>query len=83
MGLFTIRNTMLEECIYDFKYNLTENDEFDSGDLNKDFNQIFSNGIDKIKNDESATPEEKKIDHSYRKIYGTYLVRKEIYTIRS
>lgn len=50
---------MLEECIYDFKYNLTENDEFDSGDLNKDFNQIFSNGIDKIKNAEDASPEEK------------------------
>lgn len=59
MALFTIRNTMLEECIYDFKYNLTENDEYDLGDLNKNFNQIFSNGIDKIKNDESATPEEK------------------------
>lgn len=61
MSLFTIRNTMLEECIYDFKYNLTENDEYDLGDLNKNFNQIFSNGIDKIKNDESATPEEKKL----------------------
>ena len=59
MALFAIRNTMLEECIYDFKYNLTENDEYDLGDLNKNFNQIFSNGIDKIKNDESATPEEK------------------------
>lgn len=59
MALFTIRNTMVEACVYDFKYNLTENDEFDLGDLNKDFNQIFSNGIDKIKNDESASPEEK------------------------
>lgn len=61
MGLFTIRNSMLEECIYDFKYNLTENDEYDLEDLNKNFNQIFSNGIDKIKNDESTTPEEKKL----------------------
>lgn len=50
---------MLEECIYDFKYNLTENDEFDSGDLNKDFNQIFSNGIDKIKNAEDAVLKKK------------------------
>lgn len=62
MALFAIRNTMLEECIYDFKYNLTENDEYDLGDLaNKDFNQTFSDAIDKIKNNEDAGPEEKKL----------------------
>lgn len=65
MALFAIRNAMLEECIYDFKYNLTENDEFDLGDLNKDFNQIFSNGIDKIKNAEDASPEEKNQAFSF------------------
>ena len=49
------------------------------GNLNKDFNQIFSNGIDKIKNAEDASPERKKIRHSYFKYMEPTWLERNIY----
>ena len=76
MALFAIRNSMLEECIYDFKNNLTENDssDFDLGN----FNEYISDAIEKIRNDENVGPEIKKLDDLISKaIEPTWLEKKQ------
>lgn len=74
MALFAIRNTMLEECIYDFKYNLTENSDSDSGN----FGKYLSDAIEKMKNDENVGPEYKKINELISKAAEpTWLEKKQ------
>lgn len=76
MALFAIRNTMLEECIYDFKYNLTENSDSDSDFGN--FGKYLSDAIEKMKNDENVGPEYKKLNELISKaIEPTWLEKKQ------
>lgn len=80
MALFAIRNTMVEECIYDFKYGLSENDEgLGLSNINIDFNETFSDAIEKIKNDQNAGPEEKKLGILILKtMQPTWLEKKQL-----
>lgn len=77
MALFAIRNTMLEECIYDFQnIGLTENNDFVEGMEN--FNEYLSDALNKIQNDENYGPEEKKLGELISKVIEpTWLEKKQ------